>query len=790
MSESNEVLACTIKMNDQASSVLNRINSGFSSLIQNSERFNRTMGRIGRGSRGLEAVDQRMRQFRQSTTSANSHITNMTTRVDLLESQLSEARNRTQELTQQLDEMRRRMEDLTRNQSQFSSNIGSSCNKMQRLIGLVRNLALSYVGLQGVKKAFQLSDESINLKARLSLVNDGTRTPFELQSAIYQSALRSRGKREDIAATVSKLGILAGDKFQNNSELIAFTETLQKAFKISGASTQESSAAMYQLTQAMASGKLQGDEFRSILENAPMLAESIENYMKSTGVKGTLKDWSSDGLLTAEVIKKSLFMAADEINEKFATMPKTFGDVWNEISNTASMIFSPIFTQMNQGLSQVFNNDTLTKIANGFQTASFYMSSFVSNTKLFIQQAAPGLSSISSGFSQIGRAIFSSNGLVATFFNTMTRLSRSKGIQSFFAGLTNISVFAIRGIGGLISTIGNLAIRFSGFLPILMGVTVAFVVFQTTTNMVNATIHSVKSAMEMARQTMHAYQTVARVATEAQRGLNAAMAAAPVTSFVTALMRVVGALASVAAGIVTVNKMIGVSANMNASIGGYSDEAWKLSKEKGYSLSAAQKIVEDRKAYVNRLQEASNSFKQGIKETRQWTPAEAAATQTGSLMDDLEKFENIKNNKAVEKIKLSNRLVLDIGQVTIWQAENERNTIQQDLEYQKMMKDLESMEDNFPKDFDIGIPGGDTLDEIKGDTGKIADSIEIAAEYLELMRDLAERETVNQFTTAPIYLDARSTNHVSSEIDLDQMVTYIEGKLWNGLNTAAEGVHY
>jgi tape measure domain-containing protein len=203
--------------------------------------------------------------------------------------------------------------------------------------------ALVAGGLKGVNA----TDNYTNTSARLKLINDGSQTQLELQEKIYAAAYRSRGVYSEIAASVGKMGMLAGKSFGSTDEIIAFTELMQKSFRLGGSSSSEQSAGMYQLTQAMAAGKLQGDEFKSIQENAPMLYQAIDDYMKNVmKAKGTMKDWSADGLLTADVIRAALFRSADDINDKFNELPKTFGDIWNRIRTDASKAFGPLMERI------------------------------------------------------------------------------------------------------------------------------------------------------------------------------------------------------------------------------------------------------------------------------------------------------------------------------------------------------------------------------------------------------------------------------------------------------------
>lgn len=209
---------------------------------------------------------------------------------------------------------------------------------LTKMIGAVATLATA-------KKAMDLTDAYTNTAARLRMVNDGLQTQAELQDKVMAAANRARGSYADMASAVAKMNLLAGDSFKTNDEAIGFTELLQKSLKVSGAGTSEQQSAFLQLTQAMAAGRLQGDEFRSVMENAPMVANAIADYMGKT--KGELKELSSKGLITADIIKNAMFSAADDINGKFAEMPMTFADVWNRIKNAGTDAFGGVFTKLN-----------------------------------------------------------------------------------------------------------------------------------------------------------------------------------------------------------------------------------------------------------------------------------------------------------------------------------------------------------------------------------------------------------------------------------------------------------
>lgn len=242
----------------------------------------------------------------------------------------------------------------------FGTELDSMSQKATKANSGLKTLIGTALSLAAAKKGMDITDSYTNASARLNMVNDGSQTPEELQGKVFAAANRSRGSYTDMASAVSKMNLLAGDSFASNDEAIGFTELLQKSLKVSGAGTSEQNSAFLQLTQAMAAGKLQGDEFRSVMENAPMVADAIAKYMGKT--KGELKEMSSQGLITADIIKNAMFEASGDIEDKFKDMPMTFADVWGKIKNTGMQAFSGIFERVNGMLNSDMGQAALTNL--------------------------------------------------------------------------------------------------------------------------------------------------------------------------------------------------------------------------------------------------------------------------------------------------------------------------------------------------------------------------------------------------------------------------------------------
>lgn len=238
----------------------------------------------------------------------------------------------------------------TQNLQRPVQNIGQAFSKWQAAI-ITANQALGLVrsAIEGINNGMQIVDKYNNLNSRVALVNDGLQTQAKLQDKVFQAAQRSFATYESVADTVAKLNLLAGDAFKSNDESIKFAEIMNKSFAVAGTEAGQMSAALLQMNQALASGKLQGDEYRSIIENAPLIANAIANYMGKS--RAEMKELSSKGAITSDIIKAAVFKAGDDIEKKFQAIPVSFGQAMNIIRNEAIRTFEPIFKMISDGIN-------------------------------------------------------------------------------------------------------------------------------------------------------------------------------------------------------------------------------------------------------------------------------------------------------------------------------------------------------------------------------------------------------------------------------------------------------
>lgn len=400
-------ISSTFKMQDQATKTFNNVASAMDSVIEKADIIaNQPVG--GNVSPELQNAIDKYLQLEHTQDRINAQADLLNNKQKILEKELATEeglysrnekkinsiqtsingiQNRVEDLTMKSDKLTGEIEKQAQEVLNVADNVGKIPPKEKDVEGGIdkwtakmlkfnQTLQFAKTLFGSVKKVLDWSDELSLTQSRLNLINDGTQTTMELQNKLYQAAQRSRGSYDDMAKSVSKLGLLAGDAFKNNDEMIAFSEMMNKSFKVSGAGAQEISAATYQLTQAMASGKLQGDEFRSIMENAPMLADAIAKYMGKS--KGELRELAAEGAITSDIIKNALFSAADDINAKYEQMPKTFADTMTSIKNTAQRYLQPVVDKIAEMLNSPKFQSMLTGMLNGIKVFAYVALSLVS----------------------------------------------------------------------------------------------------------------------------------------------------------------------------------------------------------------------------------------------------------------------------------------------------------------------------------------------------------------------------------------------------------------------------
>ena len=658
-------------------------------------------------------------------------------------------------LSQTIGNTERYIRDNVDEQGRFNREIEEGTNEANELMQTIKGAVAAYATIQTVSAALNLSDQLTSTTARLNLMNDGLQTTQDLQNMIFLSAERARGSYQATADAVSKLGLMAGDAFGSSEEIIAFMEQVNKQFTIAGTEAAGIDAAMLQLTQAMGSGVLRGEEYNSVLEQAPNIIQAIADYMEVP--KGQLKDMAAEGQITADIVKAAMFAAADETNAKFESMPKTFSQIWTSFKNNALMAFQPVLQRMNE----IANSEAFQEFVNG----AIETLSVVSGITLEIfDLLAASAQLIADNWSWLSPIIYGVAGALAVYYGAQV-------------------------IANTISTISK-------------GVHVAMAIAQ----MVHAAATGTLTGA-----------TAAEIA--AQNGLNAALLACPIMWIIILIIALV-ALFYAAVG--AINKFAGTSISATGVIcGAFMVGAAFIGN---LFVTLINFVIDIFAVLWNFIAAFVNFFANVFTD-----PVGAIARLFFDLVDTvLSLLQSLAN--AIDTIFGSNLA----GSVQGWRdslggwvdstfGEGEEVMEKVDpksmhlkrFEYgsawdagYKFGQGIDESIANFDPAslFDTNIPDagnygdlsnyggaltniGNGVDDISGNTGKIANSMEISNEELKYLRDIAERDVVNRFTTASIKVDMTNHNTINNEMDLDGVTEHLRTTIEEQMNATAEGVH-
>lgn len=647
------------------------------------------------------------------------------------------------------DAIEENIRNANNEQQKFNNSIRGGNNSANGLLSTIKKIAVAAGGIAGINKVLNISDKLASTKARLNLLVDDGGSVDVLEQKIMASAQRSRSAYFDTASAVAKLGLNAGNAFNGDmDQVIAFMEQVNKQFVIGGATAQEQSNAMIQLTQAMAAGALRGEELNSILDGAPGIARAIEKYMGIA--EGSIKTVAQEGKVTAEVVKNAMFAMADETNAKFDSMPKTWAQIWAGMKNQALSMFAPILTKINQ-------------IAN------------------------------SSKFQQVTTALI--NGL---------------------AGVANIasSVLDI-----LISIASVIVDNWSWIQPIIMGIVAAMLIYNGVM-LVGNTIMAVQAAVKAIHTAMTTAWSVATfTATAAQQGLNAALLACPITWIILLIIAVIAAIYAACAAIAKftgiANSGFGVICggimvviaffkNLGLSVANIALGIWNALGACASNIGTAfHNVISNVQGWFYNLLSTALTVVAGICEALNKLPFVefdySGITNKASeyAAKSAEAYGNVEEYKSVADAFNEGMSTFDTFQDG-WAADAfASGAAWGDGVADKVsgMFDFSALDSMGADSLDAFNLGND-LDSIYGNTGDIAnntaataDALDIAEEDLAYLRDIAEREAINRFTTAEIKVEQHNENHISKDADLDGIMDAWANDFAEKLEVSEEGVH-
>jgi len=776
-------------INDGMTSALRRINKAMSLMIGNFEAVQRASG--------------------QSINTSN----------------LNAARQEIGRANAQLDVMEQNYRAINDQQNNLNRGLNTGTKNAGGLLSKIKSVAAAYLGMKGITATVGLSDTMTSNRARLELIVDDGGSVAELEQKIYASAQRARAGFTETMATVSKLGLVAGKAFRSNDEIIAFQELVNKNFVVGGASATEQASAMYQLTQAMGSGRLQGDEYRSIIENAPLLAKSIEDYMRNVqGATGTMKDWASEGKLTADVIKAAVFNSADEVEERFNKMPKTWSQVWTSMKNRAIKAMDPVLVKINQLANNAKVQKTINGLVNGFAlVANVAAGAFevISNIYAFMSDNWSTIGPIIMG---VVAALLLYKGAVLAITAIETISAVVKGVlaaaQMMQTGATFAATAAQYGLNAALW-----ACPITWIIALIIALIVVFVIF---TEQITGAIWWLGALFKnvglwIANCGLAAWQVIKNVGLWfANLGLaiwqviknigawfaNLGASAWAIIKntglwFANLGMGIWNVLKAAASNVGTAFKnawigiQIGFWTMLDVIMQGIKSLAEKANKCLGWmgvnidtsGLDFASKKIDELNGKKESYESISDAWTEGFNTfaydsvSDAWNShdygsvGDAMGTfDYGSVGDAFNTFDTFQDGWGSDAYAAGAEVGAGIKD---WMGDNlSVNGI------------LEKMGVSTGPETTDPLGYGSTLDDIAGDTQSLAGSTDKTTEELAYLRDIAEQEAINRFTTAEVKIDMTGmTNRIDSNLDIDGVVGQLTDGFVDALSTAAEGVH-
>lgn len=666
-------------------------------------------------------------------------------------------------------------QDKLNNKAQAGSSIFGG------LAGKIGGLLATYAGWQSVLGLITATDTATGITSRLGLLTDSLEETKALQEQIRASANRTFSSYKNTADMVGKLGIQAGDAFSNNQDILNFAEQINKHLAISDASTAAAEGAMVQMTQAMSNGVLRGEELNSVMDGMPTVAKTIEKYFRDLGDNRGLKTIAEEGLITADIVKSALYSAADETNKKFAAMGVTFGEVWNVFKNHADKALEPVYTRLGA----------------------------ISNSPAFQNFAAVA-----------GQAV---GALAAVLVETINLLS---GLASFV--INNWDLLA----------------------PIVWGVTAAVVAYNaallinwTRQKLTAIWTAAVALAVGLKTASTWAEVTATLAATAAQWGLNTALLACPLFWIVAGIIAVI---AVVYLAVAAVNRFAGTSISATGIIAGvfttlgaviynmvahlwnnfaaFAEFLYNVFQNPVYSIKAlfvnlATNILDGLIAMTSGWDgfatSMANAFISAINVVvKAWNglmdllpdkvksalglgkggEISATASITSSLNGAKDSLKGMLGEKPSNYVSIPKMQKKSLGAAFDtgynWGA---------NLGKTKEKAKVDEL--TIPTGKPLGAGAAETLanaglgsgaapaKETAKNTKKMADSLAGSEEDIKLLRDLAEREVINRFTTAEIKIDMQNNNSISSGMDIDGVINQLTDKVYTAMSIAAEGTH-
>lgn len=757
--------------------------SGNSKQLTASVRLNTQQfeSRLKRIARGIDALNNAVGKQSRAYNAVNNALKNNERQVRKVKSQVEKVNTAVTKTSSTLNLIKSKVSSVSSGLKRWANNLKSTQSMFSGVWGFVRKIAGALIGLGTIKLAIQGADTLTGAENRLNNIaakslgdaaytrdasgnvtgysqaaNDFTQSAMD---KMYVAAKNSRGSYSDMMANVSKTMTLSPDAFQGNIDnAIRFQEIMSKAYTVGGASAQEMSNSMYQLTQALGSGVLQGDELRSVREGAPLAYQAIEKFAQ--GVLRTdesLKDLASDGKITSEMVVAAVMDMGEGIDQAFALTKWRFSEVWESIKSSAQRAFQPVVSMLTDALNQMIDNGFIERVEQFFTNIA--KAAIIAFT--LIQK---GINWMADNWSWLQYIVY---GAILVMIASLGVLAANAILTYVTFLMNNPFILWIMGIALLVAAfvwlIDKTGSTCNAIYQIcfslawaIIGILAIVLVAYLATGMVMLSIPTLIALVII--------------------GVLALLAAA----FVQWGAEIVGTAYGVGAYISTVFDNFGIFFdNLLAELSGmWWNFVADLCEDIDWLLDAINAVAGFFGKETITIEEMRSKADEALGSKREYLDPMAAYNKAYAEGYAIGEGWQNKINAFGEKIK------------NLGNGEGDGNTSLLDEIANKLGLDLSGM-GNFPTEGtnSSSYDPNELLKNIEGNTGKMADSMELSEEDLEYLRRVADMEWKKEFTTASIVVDMTNNNQINGDGDLDGIVTRLADKLYEEMNIVANGVY-
>lgn len=278
-----------------------------------------TKGFVGNMHQSEKAAKEAFAALKDGAASVTGNTEGATKEIDKLGTQSQETAQQVKQLDKELESTSQELNQTEQASKGVSSELQGLKTGFNALTGALAALGIGVTA----SEIAQTADAYKNLSGRLSIAIGEHGNLEKAMSDVKNVAIATNSNLEATGELYAGLTKIGQEMKWPQEQALALTETINKAIQVGGGSAASNEAAITQLNQALGSGVLRGDEFNSMMEQSPRLAQALADGLGVT--TGKLREMANEGQLTTEVITQALLSQSEKITAEFDKFPATIG---------------------------------------------------------------------------------------------------------------------------------------------------------------------------------------------------------------------------------------------------------------------------------------------------------------------------------------------------------------------------------------------------------------------------------------------------------------------------------